>query len=86
MFSFSPNDFLACNGTRVGAQHLHNRMEALQNQNSPALTEQYPDLIPVISPIYATADFRPNPDRPRDHACLYFLNLILTQPRFAKNT
>ena len=84
MFSFSPNDFLACNGTRVGAQHLHDRMETLCDQIAPNLTEQYPDLTAVISPIYATTDFRPNPDRPRDHACLYFVDRKLKKSPFPR--
>ena len=56
MFSFSPNDFLACNGTRVGAQHLHDRMETLHKLIEPHLLEQHPDLTAIISPIYATTN------------------------------
>lgn len=84
MFSLSPNDFLACNGTRVGAQHLHDRVETLCDQIAPNLIKQHPDLTAVISPIYTTAEFRPNPDRPRDHACLYFVDRKLKKSPFPR--
>ncbi len=84
MFSFSPNDFLACNGTRIGAEHLHGRMQSLRELIEPALIERHPDLAAVVSPIYATVRARPNPNRPRDHACLYFVDRALKKSRFPR--
>ena len=84
MFSFSANDFLACNGTRIGAEHLHGRMQGLRELIEPALTERHPDLTAVVSPIYASVGFRPNPNRPRDHACLYFVDRALKKSRFPR--
>lgn len=84
MFSFSPNDFLACNSTRIGAEHLHGRMQVLRDEIEPVLTEQYPDLTAVISPVYATTNFRSNPNRPRDHACLYFVDRKLKKSAFPR--
>lgn len=84
MFAFSPNDFLACNGTRIGAEHLHGRMQGLRELIEPALIEQHPDLTAVVSPIYATVGFRPNPNRPRDHACLYFVDRALKKSPFPR--
>ena len=84
MFSFSPNDFLACNGTRIGAEHLHGRMQSLRELIEPALAERHPDLASVVSPIYATVRARPNPNRPRDHACLYFVDRALKKSRFPR--
>ena len=84
MFSFSPNDFLACNGTRIGAEHLHGRMQDLRELIEPVLIEQHPDLTAIVSPIYATVGFRPNPNRPRDHACLYFVDRALKKSPFPR--
>ena len=84
MFSFSPNDFLACNGTRIGAEHLHGRMQDLRELIEPGLIEQHPDLTAIVSPIYATVGFRPNPNRPRDHACLYFVDRALKKSPFPR--
>jgi energy-coupling factor transporter ATP-binding protein EcfA2 len=84
MFNFSPNDFLACNGTRQGATHLHQRMVALCDRLKPRLTKLYPDLVPIVSPIYTTLDFQPNRNRPRDHACLYFVDRKLKKSAFPR--
>ncbi len=84
MFAFSPNDFLACNGTRIGAEHLHGHMQMLRDQIEPGLIKQHPDLTAVISPIYTTIGFRPNPNRPRDHACLYFVDRKLKKSPFPR--
>ena len=84
MFSFSPNDFLACNGTRIGAEHLHGRMQSLRDLIEPVLIEQHPDLTAIVSPIYASVGFRPNPNRPRDHACLYFVDRALKKSPFPR--
>ena len=65
------NDFHACNGTRMGAEYLQRRMECLKDRLAPAVAQYDPDLTPVVSPIYTASRFRPNRDRPRDHACLY---------------
>lgn len=84
MFNFSPNDFLACNGTRQGATHLHQRMEVLCKELAPRLAMLSSDLVPVVSPVYATSDFQPNRNRPRDHACLYFVDRKLKKSVFPR--
>ena len=84
MFQFFANDFLACNGTRQGATHLHQRMKVLCDALNPRLTELSSQLVPVVSPIYNTLDFRPNRNRPRDHACLYFVDRKLKKSAFPR--
>lgn len=81
---FTANDFHACNTTRMGAEHLQRRMEALKDRLAPAVAECDPDLVPVVSPIYTTSGFRPNRDRPRDHACLYFVDRRLKKSPFPR--
>ena len=81
---FTANDFHACNGTRMGAEHLHRRMEALKDLLAPALAELDPDLVPVVSPVYTSTGFRPNRNRPRDHACLYFVDRRLKKSPFPR--
>lgn len=84
MFQFSPNDFLACNGTRQGATHLHSRMKTLCEALAPRLAALDPNLVSVVSPIYTTSDFQPNRNRPRDHACLYFVDRKLKKSAFPR--
>ena len=84
MFQFSANDFLACNGTRQGATHLHQRMHVLCDALNPRLTELSSQLVPVVSPIYNTLDYKPNRNRPRDHACLYFVDRKLKKSAFPR--
>ncbi|MDA0745996.1 MAG: AAA family ATPase [bacterium] len=81
---FTTNDFHACNGTRMGARHLHDRMETLKEQLAPAVSKFDTNLTPVVSPVYTTAQFRPNQDRPRDHACLYFVDRTLKKSPFPR--
>ncbi len=83
-FAFTPNDFLACNGTYMGAKYLQARMETLRDILAPVFTRQYLDLIPVVSPLYTSASFQPNPNRPRDHACLYFVAHQLKKTPFPR--
>jgi len=84
MFQFSANDFLACNGTRQGATHLHQRMMLLCDVLNPRLTKLFSDLVSVVSPIYTTLDYKPNRNRPRDHACLYFVDRKLKKSAFPR--
>lgn len=84
MFQFSPNDFLACNGTHQGATHLHQRMQALCDDLEPHLSTLFSNLVSVVSPIYTTSDFQPNRNRPRDHACLYFVDQKLKKSVFPR--
>lgn len=81
---FTANDFLACNGTLVGARHLRARMEHLRDCLVPVIAEKYPDLAAVVSPLYTSASFQPNRDRPRDHACVYFVDRALKKSPFPR--
>ena len=81
---FTANDFHACNGTQMGAEHINRRMEALKDRLAPAVADLDPDLVTVVSPIYVTARFRPTRDRPRDHACLYFVDRRLRKSPFPR--
>lgn len=81
---FTPNDFAACNGTKMGAEHLRRRMESLCGHLAPGVAAIDPDLTPVVSPVYTAAGFRPNRNRPRDHACLYFVDRRLKKSPFPR--
>ena len=84
MFQFTTNDFLACNGTRQGATHLHQRMGVLCDVLVPHLKHLSVDLVAVVSPVYTTSDFQPNRNRPRDHGCLYFVDRKLKKSAFPR--
>ncbi len=81
---FTKGDFLSCNGTRVGAQRLARRMAQLSRSLAPEVLHLDARLVPVVSPAFTERQFRPNPDRPRDHACLIFVDRTLKRSRLPR--
>ena len=81
---FNKGDFLSCNGTRAGAQRLARRMEQLSEFLAPEVLQLDHRLVPVVSPAFTERHFRLNPDRPRDHACLVFVDRSMKRSRLPR--
>lgn len=81
---FTKGDFLSCNGTKVGAERLAKRMRQLAEVLTPQVSRLDESLVPVISPVYTDRNYRPNRNRPRDHACLIFVDRTLKRSPFPR--
>lgn len=81
---FTKGDFLSCNGTRAGAERLLRRMRQLHEALAPRVERLDERLTPVTSPLYTDRNYRPNRNRPRDHACLIFVDRALKRSPFPR--